>query len=514
MSNGNVVYDLIKFLKPEDGKKIVSESVVIEEAIKRYTLAQLKAMPTIEQGHTDNLKYDDGTYRVWLSRMTKADGMPYDNQVTVEQMIGGVWKTVAEYQPASGGYRPEMDESKINEAVDEGYKREIYNWIWNTETLYTNLVRDFYANLLRKMIKGTYDKTLAVKLMRYMADRAVQDYARANQTNTRDVNGETRNALAAELVEKFESDVKTGEDHGQNQQLFAKLKSKNESIREEIREGSKITISPTPSMFKELAGKPGIVFEAPADGNYIGVKVDGQVLRYFPKTDIIEDSMPVEPSQGEKEGFLVSDEEVKKDAELDKRAGVSQGVVESTSIKEHDAPERGPQWLKHHGKVVKVDGKKYKISASSHDAIYPYKHKSYTASAEMVDKNDPEYLTTKKDLGDDWSTDLLDSDPEVAAKFLKALGESKEEKPKEEIPSKGDQPTGKDQPATAKSDYIEPEGKSLDDKAKSISVNKITKDNSTDISKLEIADNKPEEIEKKENPPVDKKEEKKETEKK
>jgi len=65
---------------------------------KRCTLRQLKAMRTISQGHTDNLKVDTGTTRIWLSRMTVEDGMPYNNQVTVEKMKNGVWETVDEYR--------------------------------------------------------------------------------------------------------------------------------------------------------------------------------------------------------------------------------------------------------------------------------------------------------------------------------------------------------------------------------------------------------------------------------
>ena len=67
-----------------------------------FTLAQLEALPTINEGHTSDLKWDTGRTRVWLSRMTKEDGMPYDNQVTVEvrQPAGKSpeWKTALKYQ--------------------------------------------------------------------------------------------------------------------------------------------------------------------------------------------------------------------------------------------------------------------------------------------------------------------------------------------------------------------------------------------------------------------------------
>jgi len=68
--------------------------------MKRYTLAELEAMPTISQGHMEDLKIEVENIKVWLSRMTVEDGMPYNNQVTVENYdtINGRWETVAEYQ--------------------------------------------------------------------------------------------------------------------------------------------------------------------------------------------------------------------------------------------------------------------------------------------------------------------------------------------------------------------------------------------------------------------------------
>jgi len=43
----------------------------------------IRRMHTIEQGHTDNLKADDGRVRLWVSRMTVADGAPCDNQISI-----------------------------------------------------------------------------------------------------------------------------------------------------------------------------------------------------------------------------------------------------------------------------------------------------------------------------------------------------------------------------------------------------------------------------------------------
>lgn len=78
--------------------------------MRHYTLAELSALPTLSQGHTDDLKIETKGVRVWLSRMTVEDGMPYDNQVTVEKLYcaaassrkpsttGTRWVTAEEYE--------------------------------------------------------------------------------------------------------------------------------------------------------------------------------------------------------------------------------------------------------------------------------------------------------------------------------------------------------------------------------------------------------------------------------
>ena len=80
--------------------------MTIQQARKEMTLSMLNALPTLSQGHTDNLKFEDHNTRIWLSRMTKEDGMPYDNQVTVEMYRHKVtaktdtwkWDIVKHYQ--------------------------------------------------------------------------------------------------------------------------------------------------------------------------------------------------------------------------------------------------------------------------------------------------------------------------------------------------------------------------------------------------------------------------------
>lgn len=78
--------------------------------MKHYTLTEIEALPTIEQGHTDDLKIQTSTMRVWLSRMTIEDGQLYNNQVTIEKLsetagspkkettTGKQWLTFEQYE--------------------------------------------------------------------------------------------------------------------------------------------------------------------------------------------------------------------------------------------------------------------------------------------------------------------------------------------------------------------------------------------------------------------------------
>lgn len=63
-----------------------------------FTFQTLNRLPTLRQGQADDLKFESATTRVWLSRLGKEDGQPYDNQVTVEQFDGKSWETVEQYE--------------------------------------------------------------------------------------------------------------------------------------------------------------------------------------------------------------------------------------------------------------------------------------------------------------------------------------------------------------------------------------------------------------------------------
>jgi CDGSH-type Zn-finger protein len=70
--------------------------------MRRYAAKELAELPTLSTSQADSLKVEGqderGYYRVWLCRCGVADGMPYDNQVTVERLTAeGRWRTVEKY---------------------------------------------------------------------------------------------------------------------------------------------------------------------------------------------------------------------------------------------------------------------------------------------------------------------------------------------------------------------------------------------------------------------------------
>jgi hypothetical protein len=63
----------------------------------RNVAEKLEGLPTLSEGHMDDLKFDDGKRRVWLSRMTAEDynddERAFENElVTIEENKGGSWK--------------------------------------------------------------------------------------------------------------------------------------------------------------------------------------------------------------------------------------------------------------------------------------------------------------------------------------------------------------------------------------------------------------------------------------
>jgi hypothetical protein len=98
--------------KYQGGKHRIAQLPEIDLKARRrgaYSAAELEKMKTISEGHMEDLKIQTPHTRLWLSRMTKEDGAPYDNQVTVEarQAPGKSpeWKTIATYKAAGSKTR-------------------------------------------------------------------------------------------------------------------------------------------------------------------------------------------------------------------------------------------------------------------------------------------------------------------------------------------------------------------------------------------------------------------------
>lgn len=72
--------------------------IEIADKYLNLTLEFLESLETIEVGHSDDLKINDGVFKVWLCRCDTYDGMPYDNAVTIEKYIDNRWIEVLMYE--------------------------------------------------------------------------------------------------------------------------------------------------------------------------------------------------------------------------------------------------------------------------------------------------------------------------------------------------------------------------------------------------------------------------------
>ena len=67
------------------------------------------------------------------------------------------------------------------------------------------------------------------------------------------------------------------------------------------------------------------------------------------------------------------------------------------------------------------DGIQCKIRVREHDAIYPYRHRSRRVSCEptRIGKLAPAYVVIRRQLRDDWSTELTGVDPEIWSDYMR-----------------------------------------------------------------------------------------------
>ncbi len=77
-------------------------------------------------------------------------------------------------------------------------------------------------------------------------------------------------------------------------------------------------------------------------------------------------------------------------------------------------------WAKHHGRKVRIDGLIHTIEVREWEAIYPYKRKVIKVDA-LPNRNTKHYREVKRQLGDHWSTDVLESDISLQCEILAQL---------------------------------------------------------------------------------------------
>ena len=80
-------------------------------------------------------------------------------------------------------------------------------------------------------------------------------------------------------------------------------------------------------------------------------------------------------------------------------------------------------WEQHDGRVVTVDGLRCKLRVTTFTQRYPYERRMIDVSAEptRAAKRTEAYLRVRRELRDDWSTDVLESDVSVQSEILEQL---------------------------------------------------------------------------------------------
>ena len=88
----------------------------------------------------------------------------------------------------------------------------------------------------------------------------------------------------------------------------------------------------------------------------------------------------------------------------------------------HALTEYNAQWTEHNGKKVTVDGLRCRLVVRDFLAVYPYRQQMITVSAQPLSTTTKKYQAMRQQLGDDWSTDVLASDPEVTTDVMRQVG--------------------------------------------------------------------------------------------
>jgi hypothetical protein len=83
--------------------------------------------------------------------------------------------------------------------------------------------------------------------------------------------------------------------------------------------------------------------------------------------------------------------------------------------------EGNEYWLEVDGRSVNIDGYVYVLTVRTHKAIYPYPEYKITVYGDMVNKANKYYQRVYRELGDHWSTDILESGDELTCDVMRQL---------------------------------------------------------------------------------------------
>ncbi len=80
------------------------------------------------------------------------------------------------------------------------------------------------------------------------------------------------------------------------------------------------------------------------------------------------------------------------------------------------------RWLDHDGTAITLDVYVHTLKVDTYEVIYPYAHTVLRVHAQPQYTETKWYKAMKRQLGDDWSTDVLGSDIDVQLDVMQQLG--------------------------------------------------------------------------------------------
>jgi hypothetical protein len=136
----------------------------------------------------------------------------FDSKKELDKAWKGIEDEIAEAHEESG---EGMEERGAAAASDEDSVNELVLYIDNDGDLYRQQTTSIMKNLAKKILKGTYDSTKAVKLWQYLADSGAQKYTKefgnGGKTSFGVFTSADRKEVARELAKTFEASVKNDE---------------------------------------------------------------------------------------------------------------------------------------------------------------------------------------------------------------------------------------------------------------------------------------------------------------